>query len=93
MMKAPANWRCTCPRARKEQALKDTVKDWLQRQAHALFAQRLPLYAMRLGVQYGAFKLTSARTQWGSCTAKRHHPAELAAGALRPGADRLRDRA
>jgi predicted metal-dependent hydrolase len=53
-----------------EQALKDTVKDWLQRQAHALFAQRLPLYAMRLGVQYCAFRLTSARTQWGSCTAK-----------------------
>nr|WP_314624616.1 SprT family zinc-dependent metalloprotease [uncultured Noviherbaspirillum sp.] len=53
-----------------EQALKDTVRDWLQRQAHALFAQRLPLYAMRLGVQYCAFRLTSARTQWGSCTAK-----------------------
>jgi predicted metal-dependent hydrolase len=53
----------------EEQALKDTVREWLQRQAHALFAQRLPLYAMRLGVQYCAFRLTSARTQWGSCTA------------------------
>ena len=57
------------PDGAEEQALKDTVKAWLQRQAHALFAQRLPLYAMRLGVQYCAFKLTSARTQWGSCTA------------------------
>jgi predicted metal-dependent hydrolase len=58
------------PDGAQEQALKDTVKEWLQRQAHALFAQRLPLYAMRLGVQYCAFRLTSARTQWGSCTAK-----------------------
>jgi predicted metal-dependent hydrolase len=58
------------PEGAQEQALKDTVRDWLQRQAHALFAQRLPLYAMQLGVQYCAFKLTSARTQWGSCTAK-----------------------
>ena len=57
------------PDGAEEQALKETVKAWLQRQAHALFAQRLPLYAMRLGVQYCAFKLTSARTQWGSCTA------------------------
>jgi predicted metal-dependent hydrolase len=58
------------PDGAEEQALKDTVREWLQRQAHALFAQRLPHYAMRLGVQYRAFKLTSARTQWGSCTAK-----------------------
>jgi predicted metal-dependent hydrolase len=57
------------PDGAEVQTLKDTVKAWLQRQAHALFAQRLPLYATRLGVQYGAFKLTSARTQWGSCTA------------------------
>ena len=53
----------------QEDALKDMVKDWLQRQARQLFAQRLPLYAERLGVQYRAFTLTSARTQWGSCTA------------------------
>jgi predicted metal-dependent hydrolase len=58
------------PDGAEEQALKDTVREWLQRQAHALFAQRLPHYATQLGVQYRAFRLTSARTQWGSCTAK-----------------------
>jgi predicted metal-dependent hydrolase len=58
------------PDGAEEQALKDTVREWLQRQAHALFAQRLPHYAVQLGVQYRAFRLTSARTQWGSCTAK-----------------------
>ena len=57
------------PDGSAEQALKDTVREWLQRQAHALFAQRLPLFAMQLGVQYCAFRLTSARTRWGSCTA------------------------
>jgi predicted metal-dependent hydrolase len=58
------------PDGAEEQALKDIVREWLQRQAHALFAQRLPHYAVQLGVQYHAFRLTSARTQWGSCTAK-----------------------
>ena len=57
------------PDGAEQQALKDTVREWLQRQAQALFAERLPHYAARLGVQYRAFKLTSARTQWGSCTA------------------------
>jgi predicted metal-dependent hydrolase len=52
-----------------EEALKEIVKHWLQQQARRLFAERLPLYAERLGVQYRAFTLTSARTQWGSCTA------------------------
>ena len=47
----------------------DTVREWLQRQAHTLFAERLPVFAMQLGVQYCAFRLTSARTRWGSCTA------------------------
>ena len=57
------------PAGAHEQALKDIVKNWLQQQARQLFATRLPLYAERLGVQYRAFTLTSARTQWGSCTA------------------------
>ncbi|MET0962044.1 MAG: SprT family zinc-dependent metalloprotease [Noviherbaspirillum sp.] len=57
------------PADAREEALKDIVKTWLQRQARALFAERLPVYAGQLGVQYRAFTLTSARTQWGSCTA------------------------
>ena len=57
------------PEGAEEQALRDIVKDWLQRQARKIFAERLPVYATQLGVQYHAFRLTSARTQWGSCTA------------------------
>ena len=52
-----------------EQQLKDRVLSWLQREAKLLFAERLPIYAERLDVQYRAFALSSATTQWGSCTA------------------------
>jgi predicted metal-dependent hydrolase len=51
-----------------EQQLKDRVQGWLQAQAKALFAQRLPIYAEKLGVRYRLFALSSATTQWGSCT-------------------------
>lgn len=51
------------------QQLKDRVLGWLQAEAKSLFAQRLPLYAQRLGVSYRSFSLSSATTQWGSCSA------------------------
>jgi predicted metal-dependent hydrolase len=52
-----------------EQQLKDRVQSWLQLEAKRLFAERLPVYAEKLGVAYQSFALTSAMTQWGSCTA------------------------
>jgi predicted metal-dependent hydrolase len=52
-----------------EQQLKDLVLGWLQREARQLFGERLPVYAQKLGVQYRSFTLSSAQTQWGSCTA------------------------
>ncbi|MDO9216748.1 MAG: SprT family zinc-dependent metalloprotease, partial [Lacisediminimonas sp.] len=52
-----------------EQQLKDQVLGWLQREARRVFAERLPLYAEKLGVEYRSFALSSALTQWGSCTA------------------------
>jgi len=51
------------------QRIKDRVLGWLQAQARALFAQRLELYAERLGVRYQGFALSSAQTMWGSCSA------------------------
>jgi predicted metal-dependent hydrolase len=51
-----------------EQQLKDRVQGWLQTEAKRLFAERLPIYAEKLGVRYHSFALTSAMTQWGSCT-------------------------
>ena len=52
-----------------EQQLKDRVQGWLQQEAKRIFGERLPLYADKLGVQYRSFALSSATTQWGSCTA------------------------
>lgn len=52
-----------------EQQLKDRVQGWLQLEARRVFAERLPIYAAKLGVTYRSFALSSASTQWGSCTA------------------------
>ncbi len=57
------------PTDASEQQLKDRVQGWLQLEAKRIFAERLPLYAEKLGVAYRAFALSSATTQWGSCTA------------------------
>jgi predicted metal-dependent hydrolase len=57
------------PADASEQQLKDRVQGWLQARAKELFAQRLPVYAEKLGVTYQSFALSSATTQWGSCTA------------------------
>jgi len=47
--------------------LRAAVQGWLQAQARELFAQRLPLYAARLGRAPSRWRLSSARTRWGSC--------------------------
>lgn len=51
-----------------EQQLKDRVQAWLQQEAKRIFAERLPIYAEKLDVIYRSFALSSATTQWGSCT-------------------------
>ena len=51
-----------------EQQLKDRVQGWLQARAEELFGKRLMIYAEKLGVQYRSYALSSATTQWGSCT-------------------------
>ena len=57
------------PAGSTEQQLKDRVQGWLQQEAKRLFHERLPLYAEKLGVTYRQCALSSATTQWGSCTA------------------------
>lgn len=57
------------PGSASEQQLKDRVQGWLQGEAKRLFAERLALYSEKLGVQFSSFALSSASTQWGSCTA------------------------
>jgi predicted metal-dependent hydrolase len=57
------------PAGSDEARIRELVKAWLQERARQWYAARLPVYAAQLGVGYRAFALTSARTQWGSCTA------------------------
>jgi predicted metal-dependent hydrolase len=47
--------------------LRDAVQGWLKARARELFAQRLPVYAARLGRGPSRWALSSARTRWGSC--------------------------
>jgi predicted metal-dependent hydrolase len=56
------------PAHASEQQLKDRVLGWLQARAKTLFNERLQLYAAKLGATYNHFALSSATTQWGSCT-------------------------
>lgn len=48
----------------------DQIRRWMQARAEGLFAQRLELYAQRLGVRFESFGLSSARTRWGSCSSQ-----------------------
>lgn len=57
------------PSSASEQQLKDRVQGWLQGEAKRVFAERLVIYAEKLGVSFKSFALSSAATQWGSCTA------------------------
>jgi predicted metal-dependent hydrolase len=57
------------PASATEQQLKDRVQGWLQAEAKRVFAERLDIYASKLGVTFQGFALSSASTQWGSCTA------------------------
>lgn len=57
------------PASATEQQLKDRVQGWLQAEARRVFAERLEIYATKLCVEFKGFALSSATTQWGSCTA------------------------
>lgn len=43
---------------------------WYKRQARAVLSERVAFYAREHGFAAGKFRLSSARTRWGSCSAK-----------------------
>jgi predicted metal-dependent hydrolase len=47
--------------------LRDAVRSWLQARAREVFERRLPVYVARLGRGPTRWRLSSARTRWGSC--------------------------
>ena len=51
-----------------EWQLRERVRIWFCEEATRVFAERLDVYAERLGVRYASMALSSAGTRWGSCT-------------------------
>jgi predicted metal-dependent hydrolase len=51
-----------------EWQLRERVRIWFCEEATRVFAERLDLYAQKLGVGYASLALSSAGTRWGSCT-------------------------
>ena len=57
------------PQGASVEQLSDAVQAWLQGRARILFAERLTVYSSRLGLEPTRWRLSSARTRWGSCAA------------------------
>jgi predicted metal-dependent hydrolase len=56
------------PHAATEGQVRDAVQAWLQTEARRVLGERVALLAPRAGPRYAGWKLSSARSQWGSCT-------------------------
>lgn len=52
--------------------VREAAQAWLQKQALALFAQRLDHFAPQLGVRHTRLSLSAATTRWGSATSGGH---------------------
>jgi predicted metal-dependent hydrolase len=64
-----AELRISLPLAASHQQIKDRVQGWLQSEARRIFGERLELFGNRLGVAHRTYRLSSAATRWGSCSA------------------------
>jgi len=51
-----------------EQQVRDAVQAWLQTEARRILGERLALLAERIDVKPRSWNISSARSQWGSCT-------------------------
>ena len=51
-----------------EAQIRDALQAWLQVEAGRVFAERIGRFTGRVGPKFAGWRLSSARTQWGSCT-------------------------
>lgn len=51
-----------------EAQVREALQSWLQAQARFIFARRLELFAGCMDPRFAGWRLSSARTQWGSCS-------------------------
>ncbi|HEX5638406.1 MAG TPA: YgjP-like metallopeptidase domain-containing protein, partial [Burkholderiaceae bacterium] len=56
------------PHDAAESQIRDAVQGWLQGEASRIFAERIERFADRIGPKFTGWRLSSARSQWGSCT-------------------------
>ncbi|NLC23318.1 MAG: M48 family metallopeptidase [Oxalobacter sp.] len=52
----------------EQSTIEENLRHWFQEKARQFFAERMPVYAAMLGVNYCSFSLSSARQRWGSCS-------------------------
>lgn len=60
--------RLALPNDAAEVQVREALQAWLQAQARGVLAQRLERFAGRIDVRFADWRLSSARTQWGSCS-------------------------
>ena len=65
---APVELHVALPAQALEAQIRDSVQAWLQGEARRLLGERLALLAARMDAKPAGLSLSSARTQWGSCT-------------------------
>ena len=56
------------PRDAAEAQIRDVVQSWLQGEAARIFGERIERFGDRIGPKFAGWRLSSARSQWGSCT-------------------------
>lgn len=56
------------PHDAAEAQVRDTVQAWLQGEAARVFGERIERFADRIAPKFSGWRLSSARSQWGSCT-------------------------
>ena len=57
------------PEHASAEQVRDAVQSWLQREARAVFADRVRHFSQQLGVSVQKISLSSAKTRWGSASA------------------------
>ncbi|MBC8117969.1 MAG: M48 family metallopeptidase [Burkholderiaceae bacterium] len=51
-----------------ETLVRQSLQVWMQRRARCVFAERMQGFAGRIDARFAGWRLSSARTQWGSCS-------------------------
>ncbi|HVE88491.1 MAG TPA: SprT family zinc-dependent metalloprotease [Burkholderiaceae bacterium] len=54
--------------AATEIEVREALQSWLQNQALFIFSERIERFADRMPARFAGWRLSSARTQWGSCS-------------------------